>query len=263
MPREYTYGPFPSRRLGLSLGVDVLPKSKTCTFDCVYCEIGNTTNLISPNFRIHSPPSSNFEKELRDILKYFPHLDSITFGYNGEPTLNENLMEYHNISLKVRNELKWRDKAPLLTLFTNSSTLHFEDMQDRVMKFEVVLAKLDVATQEDYLRTNRPHALCPEISKIIESLIRLRKKMISNKLVIQCLMLNSHHEKYIPNFNEKNIEKLAFAIKKIKPNEVQIYSLARVPAEYFVFSIDEEQKNQINNVFNRIIDNKNIEISYF
>lgn len=263
MPREYTYGPFPSRRLGLSLGVDILPKSKTCTFDCVYCEIGNTTNLISPNFRTHSPPSSNFEKELRNILKYFPHLDSITFGYNGEPTLNENLMQYHAIALKVRNELKWKDKCPQLTLFTNSSTLHFEEMQDRVMKFEVVLAKLDVATQEDYLRTNRPHVSCPEITKIIESLTNLQKKMNSNKLVIQCLMLNSHHEKYIPNFNEKNIEKLAYAIKTIQPDEVQIYSLARVPAEYFVFSIDKKQKNQIKNVFNQIIDNKNIKISYF
>jgi len=263
MPREYTYGPFPSRRLGLSLGVDVLPKIKTCSFDCVYCEIGNTNKLVTPEFRINSPPSPRFEKELRDILKYFPHIDSITFGYNGEPTLNENLLEYHNIALKVRNELKWTEKGPFLTLFTNSSTLQFEDIQDRVMKFEVVLAKLDVATQEDYLRTNRPHALCPNINKIIESLIQLRKKMISNKLVIQCLMLNSHQEDYIPNFNEKNIEKLAFAINKIKPNEVQIYSLARIPAEYYIFSIDIEQKNHIKNVFNRIIDNKNIEIIYF
>ncbi|MBY9003726.1 MAG: hypothetical protein KGD73_07115, partial [Candidatus Lokiarchaeota archaeon] len=152
---------------------------------------------------------------------------------------------------------------PHLTLFTNSSTLHFGDIQDKVKNFEIVLAKLDVATQADYMRTNRPHKLCPENSKIIDSLIHLRKKMTSNKLVIQCLMLNSHHEQYFPNFNDKNIEKLAYAIKKIKPNEVQIYSLARIPAEYFVFSIDEKQNNQIKNVFNRIIDNKNIEISYF
>ncbi len=263
MPREYTYGPFPSRRLGLSLGVDVLPKIKTCTFDCVYCEIGNTTNLVPPNFRINSPPSSKFEKELRGILKYFPHLDSITFGYNGEPTLNENLMEFYEIALKVRDDLKWTKKPPHLTLFTNSSTLYFEDIQDRVKNFEVVLAKLDVATQADYLRTNRPHSLCPDNSKIIESLIQLRSKMISNKLVLQCLMLNSHHKDYIPNFNENNIEKLALAMKKIVPNEIQIYSLARVPAEYFVYSIDENQKNQIKNVFNQIIDNKSIEIFFF
>ncbi|MHA1670846.1 MAG: hypothetical protein ACTSV5_09740 [Promethearchaeota archaeon] len=263
MPREYTYGPFSSRRLGLSLGVDILPKIKTCTFDCVYCEIGNTANLVSPKFRLNSPPSPNFEKELRDILKYFPHLDSITFGYNGEPTLNENLMDFYDIALKVRNELNWTETPPLLTLFTNSSTLHFEDIQDRIMNFEVVLAKLDGATQADYMRTNRPHKLCPENSKIIDSLIQLRKKM-NNKLVLQCLMLNSHQKDiYMPNFNEKNIEKLAFAIKKIKPNKVQIYSLARVPAEYFVFSIDENQNNQIKKVFNRIIDNKNINIIYF
>jgi len=263
MPRDYTYGPFQSRRLGLSLGVDVLPKIKTCTFDCVYCEIGNTIHLVSPKFRISSPPTHKFEKELRDILKYFPHLASITFGYNGEPTLNENLMEFYDIALKVRNELRWTGTPPHLTLFTNSSTLHFEDIQERVKNFEIVLAKLDAATQADYIRINRPHKLCPENDRIIDSLIHLREKMTSNKLVLQCLMLNSHRKDFSPNFNDKNIEKLAFAIQKIKPNEVQIYSLARIPAEYFVFSIDEKQKKQIKNVFNQIIDNKNIKISYF
>jgi wyosine [tRNA(Phe)-imidazoG37] synthetase (radical SAM superfamily) len=263
MPRDYTYGPFPSRRLGLSLGVDILPKIKTCTFNCVYCEIGNTLNFVPPNYRINSPPSPKFEKELREILKYFPHLDSITFGYNGEPTLNENLMEFYDIALKVRNDLNWSKKPPHLTLFTNSSTLYFENIQDRVMNFEVVLAKLDVTTQIDYIRTNRPHSSCPDIDKIIDSLIQLRSKMISNKLVLQCMMLNSHRKEYLPNFNTENIERLALAIKMIKPNEVQIYSLARIPAEYFVYAIDEDQKNQIRNVFNQIIDNKNIKINFF
>ena len=96
MPREYTYGPFQSRRLGLSLGVNVLSNYKLCTFNCVYCEIGLTVkdNLVSPKYRINLPPSPNFRKELISILKFFPHLNSITFGYNGEPTLNENLLDF-------------------------------------------------------------------------------------------------------------------------------------------------------------------------
>lgn len=78
--RAYTYGPFPSRRLGLSLGVDILPRTKLCTYNCVYCEIGSTekNQLVSPEHRIKMPPSPNFRNELKSILTYFPHLNSIT-----------------------------------------------------------------------------------------------------------------------------------------------------------------------------------------
>ncbi|KKL84102.1 hypothetical protein LCGC14_1968120, partial [marine sediment metagenome] len=128
--RIYTYGPFQSRRLGLSLGVDILSTHKLCTYNCVYCEIGLTKkeNLVSPEFRIKIAPTHKYRKELKSILIYFPHLNSITFGYNGEPTLNENLLDFLNITKEVRSELTWENKKPTLTLFTNSSTLQFDDI---------------------------------------------------------------------------------------------------------------------------------------
>ena len=131
--REYTYGPFRSRRLGLSLGINVLANYKLCTYNCVYCEIGLTKkeNLASPNYRIKLPPSSNFRKELKSILTYVPHLNSITFGYNGEPTLNENLLDFLEIAADVRSKLTWTNEKPLLTLFTNSSTLHDEKIREK------------------------------------------------------------------------------------------------------------------------------------
>ena len=67
MPRTYTYGPFNSRRLGLSLGINILSNHKICTFNCVYCEIGATEQLVSPKFRIKNPPTLNFRKELLSI----------------------------------------------------------------------------------------------------------------------------------------------------------------------------------------------------
>jgi wyosine [tRNA(Phe)-imidazoG37] synthetase (radical SAM superfamily) len=147
VPREYTYGPYPSRRLGLSLGVNVLPTTKTCTFDCVYCEIGRTEKLVDSDFRLSLPPSRNFEKELRDILKFFPHLDSITFGYNGEPTLNDNLIDFYEIAFKVRENLQWKKDPPLITIFTNSTTLNSREVRKTLANFDLVLAKLDAATQ--------------------------------------------------------------------------------------------------------------------
>ena len=266
MPREYTYGPFQSRRLGLSLGVDILPRSKLCTFNCVYCEIGPTgkNQLVSPNYRIKLPPSPDFRKELKSILKFVPHLNSITFGYNGEPTLNENILDFLKIALEVRDELNWTYEKPKLTLFTNSSTLIFEEIRARVKQFELVLAKLDVATNSDFTLSNRPHPETPKIEVIIDSIVELKKEMpTGHRLAIQCLFYSSYREEFTSNNNVENVKKLAYAIKRIKPDLVQIYSTARIPAEYFVFAIDDERKREIIKIFNEIIQNDKIKIKYY
>ena len=263
MPREYTYGPFNSRRLGLSLGVDILPNYKLCTYNCVYCEIGPTYQVVSPNDRIKAPPSSSFRKELKGILKFVPHLDSITFGYNGEPTLNDCLLEFFKITLDVRSEMKWDKDPPLITLFTNSSTLYLEEIRDRVKHFDLVLAKLDAATDKDFRGTNRPHKDCPDIETIADSLVKLRKLMPNKKLAIQCLITKSHREDFSSNDNNENIEQIAYLIKKISPNIVQLYSIARIPSEYFVYAIDEMRKIEIVKIFREIINNELIEINYY
>jgi wyosine [tRNA(Phe)-imidazoG37] synthetase (radical SAM superfamily) len=263
MPRQYTYGPFKSRRLGLSLGVDVLPKEKLCTYNCVYCEIGPTFQTASPNFRIKAPPSLNFYKELKDILNYFPHLDSITFGYNGEPTLNENLNDFLKIASSVRDELNWTKKPPVISLFTNSSTLFLKEIRERIKYFDLVLAKLDTATIRDFKRTNRPNIECPSPDVIIDSLEKLKRDLKSNKLAIQCLIYNSNRKNFITNNNDDNINKLAYALKKIKPDIVQIYSIARIPSEPYVFAIDEERKKEIVDIFNNIINNDLVKIDYY
>jgi wyosine [tRNA(Phe)-imidazoG37] synthetase (radical SAM superfamily) len=264
MPRVYTYGPFQSRRLGLSLGVNVLLTYKICTFNCVYCEIGLTEKRVSPTFKINSPPSANFRKELIDILKFFPHLNSITFGYNGEPTLNNNLLDFLNIAIEVRDNFNWKDGKPLLTLFTNSSTLHLDEIRERVREFEFVLAKLDVATEDDFKRTNRPHNDVPHIEKIINSLVKLKKEMpVNHKLAIQSLLYNSYIEEFISNNNSENINKLGEAIRKIKPDFVQVYSIARIPAEHFVYAISEDNKIEIKQKLKDIILNDNIKIDCY
>ncbi|MHA1661320.1 MAG: hypothetical protein ACTSUT_19665 [Promethearchaeota archaeon] len=264
--REYTYGPFQSRRLKLSLGIDILPKSKKCTYDCVYCEIGSTEKdqLVSPEYRIKAPPSHGFRKELVSILKHVPHLQSITFGYNGEPTLNENILEFLEIATSVRNEMKWTQERPKLTLFTNSSTLYSKEIRKRVMQFDLILAKLEAATDIDFKRTNRPHGDVPDIETIIDSLIKLKREMPeNNELAIQCLFFNSYRDDFIPNDNPKNLEKVAHAIKRIKPDHVQIYSIARIPAQYYVFAIDEERKQQIVKKFKSILKNDSIKVNYY
>ncbi len=264
--KRYCYGPFPSRRLGLSLGIDILPKSKLCTYNCVYCEIGQTQpiNLVSPEHRIHAPPSQNFRKELTSYIKYISKLDSITFGYNGEPTLNENMLDFLNIATEIRDEKSWLNNKPRFTLFTNSSTLYSQEIRDRVKKFELILAKLDVANDDDFKRTNRPHKTTPNIEIIIESLVNLKKEMhTGHKLAIQCLIFNSNKKEFISNNTPKNINDLAYALKKIKPDIVQVYSIARMPANYFVFSIDDKRKKEIVNIFRDVIKDDGVDVRYY
>jgi wyosine [tRNA(Phe)-imidazoG37] synthetase (radical SAM superfamily) len=263
MPRQYTYGPFKSRRLGLSLGVDILPRYKLCTFNCVYCEIGPTYQAVPPEYRIKAPPTIKYRKELKDILKFFPHLDSITFGYNGEPTLNENLLDFYNIAFEVRAETKWNGEKPKMAIFTNSSTMYSQEIRDRLIKFDLIVAKLDAALELDFLRTNRPHKKAIDINIIIDSLVELKKNMKESKLAIQCLIYNSYREDFISNDNNTNIEKLALAIKQIKPDIVQIYSIARIPAQNFVYSIDAERKKEIVKIFKEIVDDEEIKIEYY
>ncbi|MFX1308776.1 MAG: hypothetical protein ACFE8C_03690, partial [Promethearchaeota archaeon] len=116
----------------------------------------------------------------------------------------------------------------------------------------------------DFKRTNRPHHDTPNIEIIIESLIKLKQEIPKgHKLAIQSLIFNSYKEDFIPNNNSTNILDLAHALKRIKPDIVQIYSTARIPAEYFVFSIEDNRKREIAAIFKEIIDDDKIEINIY
>jgi wyosine [tRNA(Phe)-imidazoG37] synthetase (radical SAM superfamily) len=188
----------------------------------------------------------------------------MTFGYNGEPTLNENLLDFLKIAEDVRQQLNWTNEKPLLTLFTNSSTLTIEEIRKKVIKFELVLAKLDVGNDNDFKRTNRPHKDTSNIETIIESLVKLKREMPKgHKLAIQSLVFDSYNKTFIPNNNSKNILDLAQALKIIKPDIIQIYSTARIPAEYFVFSVDDDRKREIASILKREINDNKIEINVY
>ncbi len=127
-----------------------------------------------------------------------------------------------------------------------------------------MLAKLDAANNVDFKRTNRPHYETPDIDTIINSLVKLKEEMPKqNKLAVQLLIFNSYKNDFKSNNNSKNIKELAYSLKRIKPNIIQIYSIARIPAEYFVFSIDEKRKIEIGKIFREIIDNNKIEIKVY
>lgn len=230
----------------------------------MYCEIGKTSkqNLVSPDYQIDLPPRPKFRRELKSIFKHFPHLDSISFsGYYGEPTLNTHLSEFLTLARKVRDKREWEGDRPDLTLFTNSSTLYKKEIRNIVGKFDVILAKLDAATQGDFIRTVRPHKSVESINKIVSSIAKLRKEMPEkHKLVLQSLLYSSYRDDFPSNAHKKNVESLARAINEIKPNLVQIYSIARAPAEYFVYALDELGIKKITKKLKNLVNDDSIEI---
>ncbi|MCK5584343.1 MAG: radical SAM protein, partial [Elusimicrobiales bacterium] len=134
---KYIFGPVPSWRLGSSLGVDLISGTrKTCSFDCVYCQVGRTLKLSSR--REVFVKKSEILKEIKSLPK--AKIDYITFSGMGEPTLAKNLGELIKAVKKVRPEK--------VAVLTNSSVLNRKDVRDELMEADFVIAKLDASNQK-------------------------------------------------------------------------------------------------------------------
>ena len=247
--QHFIYGPFLSSRLGLSLGIDLLAqnKYKVCTFDCIYCEIGRTNpkGYSSVNKRISIAKFHKTIKEkLTRILKIEQNLDSITIGYNGEPTLISDLAEIIDLIKHVRDYLGI--KTPI-SIFTNSSTILDDQICNKLAKTDKIIAKLDVATQRDFILINNPHFSVPHISKIIAGLKNYKDKYPNNKLIIQTMLIDGT----INNLNDENLKNLSKAYDLICPDLVQLYSVARPPPSPSIKKVKINKivqiKNKINN----------------
>ncbi|MHA1383690.1 MAG: hypothetical protein ACTSR3_08045, partial [Candidatus Helarchaeota archaeon] len=191
--KRFFFGPVLSRRLNFSLGIDILPDRKTCTFDCLYCEIGKTKHVESPKNR-HPyliEFKKNFELQLKNILAQDLLIDNITFaGYAGEPTLNNALESFLQIVKEVRDESN-RINTPI-TILTNSSTICSSEVRRILKKFDKIIAKLDAGNQSTFLKVNKPHYFVSPIKKIIECLSQFKKELDKSKLIIQTLIFNKN-----------------------------------------------------------------------
>jgi wyosine [tRNA(Phe)-imidazoG37] synthetase (radical SAM superfamily) len=218
----YVYGPVPSWRLGRSLGVDIIP-FKTCSFNCIYCEVGRTTNLTLQRKEYISQAS--VIEELRAFLSQKKNIDYITFSGSGEPTLNSKIGE-------MISEVKKFTDIPIAIL-TNSSLLNKEEIRRELIKADVVLPSLDAVSQSIFESLNRPHP-CLKIEEIINGLIKFRKEF-KNKIWLEVLLVKG------VNDAPEEINKLAKVIKKIRPDKVQLNTVVRPPAEEEVFPLSQEE----------------------
>jgi wyosine [tRNA(Phe)-imidazoG37] synthetase (radical SAM superfamily) len=219
MKNRHLFGPVPSRRLGISLGVDIIPY-KTCSLDCLYCECGRTTRLTCAR-QSFFPPQQVLE-ELRALLPGTPHLDFITFSGSGEPTLNSDLGW-------LIAEIKKTSTVPLAVL-TNGTLLFRPDVRRDLLQADVVLPSLDAATAGGFARINQPCAGL-EVERIIAGLEAFRREY-SGKIWLEIFIVKG------VNDHEEEIAALGRALRRIAPDKVQLNTLDRPPAYSGIESAD-------------------------
>ncbi|MCU0275357.1 MAG: radical SAM protein [Acidobacteria bacterium] len=208
---RHVFGPVPSRRLGISLGLDIIPY-KTCSLDCLYCECGRTTDLTRERRRFF-PPLELLE-ELRAALPAIPRLDFITFSGSGEPTLNSDLGWFIA-------EIKKVSLSPLAVL-TNGTLLFRQDVRRDLLGADVVLPSLDAALAGSFARINQP---CPglDLEDIIAGLEAFRKEY-AGKIWLEVFIVKG------VNDGDADLAALQAALARIRPDKVQLNSLDRPPA---------------------------------
>src|SRR5690554_2073076 len=220
MKYRHLFGPVISRRLGISLGVDVVPY-KYCTMDCVYCEVGKTTNLLNEPEELVN--LADVIAELDQYIADNPKLDYITFSGAGEPLLYSKIGELISYIKTTYPQYK-------LALITNSSHLMRPDLKADLLKLDMIMPSLDSVNQDIFEIINRPHPSI-KIKNIITNLIEFNRSF-EGEMWLEVF--------FIPELNDKpsELEAMREAIGKINPERVQLNSLDRPGTEPWVVQED-------------------------
>ena len=218
----YLFGPVLSRRLGLSMGVDLL-KYKTCNLDCIYCELGRTSCLTACRDRF--VPRHKVLQEIR--ARKDEHFDHLTFAGSGEPTLSLDLGE---IVAEARKIIE----APVAVI-TNSTLLTSPVVRREVANADVVLPSLDAASNYAFQAINRPGPGLG-IDKIIQGLKDFRKDF-SGEIWLEVML--------VKGINDREAELIARAAESTKPDRIQLNTVVRTPAESVEPLSEEEMKKML------------------
>jgi len=240
------YGPVPSWRLGRSLGIDPLLPPKTCTFDCIYCQLGRTINkILRPESIETTVKVDKVLKDLETALRGIApeSIDYVTFSGTGEPTLN---LELGEMIVQIR---KLTGEIPIAVL-TNASLVNRKDVRTNLTKADLIVAKLDAPNQKLFETINRP-AEGLKLDTIIEGLKLLRREA-SCRLALQIMFLESDvGVRY--NTESNCVEALIESVDAIKPDEVEVNTPTRPPSEPSVRAVPPEKIEEIADRFERML----------
>lgn len=212
------YGPVHSRRLGLSLGINLMPADgKICTFDCLYCECGfNADHRTHSHYPTREVVAEALKKQLEKMHNDNEHPDVLTFAGNGEPTSNPYFPEIIDDTVRLRD--KWCPDAKISVL-SNSTFIHREKVRKALMKVDNNILKLDTVNVEYIRRVDRPTQPTYDVNKIIEHM-----KGFNGHIIIQTMFMKGD---VTDNTGDEFVMPWLDAVKSIKPREVMVYTIDR------------------------------------
>ncbi|MBN1596776.1 MAG: radical SAM protein [Bacteroidales bacterium] len=218
---EIIFGPVLSRRLGNSLGINLLPvKSKLCNFNCLYCECGLTSSFkqIKKDLPTREQVKSELEKTLHEFNENDRQIDTITFAGNGEPTLHPQFPGIINDSLLLRD--KYFPEAKLAVL-SNATLIHRKEIKSALEKIDLNILKLDSVNEDTVKIMNCPQGKF-SVKKLLANLADVKN------LTIQTLFVRGHYKgSQFDNTTEEEIIPWLDTLKKLQPGLVMIYTIAR------------------------------------
>ena len=208
----YVFGPVPSRRLGRSLGVDLIPM-KTCPLDCVYCQLGRTTNRTIER-KVHVPVE-DVVAQVRDTIRHGARPDVITLSGSGEPTLHA---AFGDVLDGIRSFTDTRR-----VLLTNGTLFTDPDVRRAAAKADLVIPSLDAADEAGFQAVNRPH---PDLrfEGLVDGLAAFRKEF-SGELWLEVFLLEG------VTGDEDTVRRMLPHIERIRPDHIQINTAVRPPAD--------------------------------
>lgn len=218
---RYVYGPVPSRRLGRSLGVDLVPL-KTCSYDCIYCQLGRTTRKTI-QLEEYVPAEGALE-ELAEKLKEASRPDWIGIAGSGEPTLHARLGE-------IIAGVKALTDVPVAVL-TNGSLLWKPEVRAALARADLVLPSLDAGTAASFIRVNRPHA---EISfeRMVDGLVKFSHEF-QGRIWLEVLLVAGITDR------REEVERIAALAAEMRLDRVQLNTVSRPPAEAHALAVPKE-----------------------
>ncbi|MCG3685990.1 radical SAM protein [Aliarcobacter butzleri] len=224
------FGPIPSRRFGISLGIDLSPSKKQCNFDCLYCELEGAKTVDKMDT---FPSVDEIIKAIKESFKNHPKIDVITITCNGEPTLYPKLSELIDEINKIKGETK-------TLILSNGSTIYKKEIFDALLKIDIVKLSLDCISEKCFKKLDRQNKSV-EIEKIVPSMIEFSQKTTKD-FVLEIL--------FVKNINDKDeeIELLFNAVKQINPKRIDIGTIDRPPA-YKVNPVSYEFLEKVANKF--------------
>lgn len=225
------FGPVLSKRLGNSLGIDVIPH-KTCSYNCIYCQLGSEENTITDLTNYYSVDEIIYE--LKEALLNNKNIDYITFTGSGEPTLYKDLK-------KLIYEIKQITDIPVC-IITNGSLLYKQEMRSNLLLADLIIPSLDAGNEETFKLIDNPNKEI-DFDKMVEGLIEF-KKVFKGEYWLEIFLLKDIND------NEDELDDIIKIVKKIKPDRIQLITATRRVANEKAKALTDEELKKIKKYFN-------------